>query len=155
MYSGVSVCVCNAYVYKNTPRTHNAVCVALQCVAVRCSVLQCVAVRCSVLQCVAVCCSALQCVAVRCSVLQCVAVCCSALQCVPLFCSRAHCNTLQHTANTATHYNILQHTPPVLETGLVKDVYEVATIGRPTPSNQRSLLQKSPVKGTVFCKRAL
>jgi len=96
-------------------------------------VLQSVAVWCSVLPCVAVCGSILECVAVRCSVLPCVAACCSMLQCVAVCCSvlpRNTCDPCLGLSHAKT-CNILQTT------------------------NYRSLLQKSPIKETIFCKRVV
>ena len=74
-----------------------------------------------------------------------------------------HCNTLQHTVthcntlqHTATHRNTLQHTAthhlthPFLHSVFIRlwgayDWY--------SPQNYRSVLQKSPIKETIFCRR--
>jgi len=139
-------------------------CSVLQCVAVCCSVLQCVAVCCSVLQCVTVCYSVLRCVAVCCSVLQCVAVCCSVLQCVAVSIKSItirissiytlHSSRPKSSAHTDVDYRrrpIRIEMPPLHAHSRVVDVDRLEWASR--IAHYRSLLQKSPVKETIFCKR--
>jgi len=93
--------------------------------------LACGAVCSMILACGAVCCSVSQCVAVCRSVLQCVAVCCSVLQC------DIHvCTFFVYLIGVNTRMR----------------VYE-ATLRLVGSLNYSSLLQKSPVKRTTFCKR--
>ena len=92
-----------------------------------CSILQYIAVG---LQCIAVWRSVLQCVAVCCSVLQCVAVCCSVLQC-----GAVCCHSLSLICCSAL--------PPMGWLRLVGTL------------KLWSLVQTSPIKETIFCKREL
>ena len=88
---------------------------------------------------------------VRCSVLQCVAVCCSVLQCVAVCCfSAGKCHRLilfcdvSFERDTQIHISLSE-----------EHLLHTRAQARDTGWLQLSLLQKSPVKETIFCKEVL
>jgi len=159
------VLTCHQHIYKLLTRRH--------CVAVCCSVLQCVAVCCSVLQCVDMSQHIYKlptrrhCVAVCCSALQCVAVCCSVLQCVDM--SLAHIHVTDSSAlNSTSRLYLLQCGAMFLlqcvavRCSVLHRFSTCSSAPYMTPQLTLlhcvavlSLLQKRPIKETIFCQRDL
>ena len=136
-------------------------------VDVGCSVLPCAAVCCRVLPCAAVCCCVLQCATVCRSVLQCAAVCCSVLKCAAVWHCVALCAVVWFSVLQFVRVDIgpcvlpcvtvsalpcvtVSALPCVAVSALRWGAYDLSA-----PLQHRSLLQNSPIKEIIYCKRVL